>query len=134
MNVLPDSSFLIAALRRERPAVELWEALAAQSSVVHLSPLVLFELRVGFLWRGDRLEEAEFEAIIATMPVVDFTEHVATHAADLQVQMMRKGVPLSAMDAMIAGTAAATRMVLVTGDKTLARVQEAGVPVRSYAA
>ena len=132
MNVLPDTSFLVDLLRGRREAVDLWESLAADGAVAHLSPLVLFELRFGFLWRGDRIEEAQFEAQAARMPTADLTDHAATHAADLQVQMMRKGLPLGQVDALIAGTAAAGRFVLVTADAGLAKAVEVGVPVRAY--
>ncbi len=132
MNVLPDTSFLVDLLRGRREAVELWEELASHGAVAHLSPLVLFELRFGFLWRGDRIEESQFEAVAANMPAAELTDHAATHAADLQVQLMRKGIILGQVDGLIAGTAAAGHLILVTADKGLARVREAGVPVRAY--
>ncbi|HUR61361.1 MAG TPA: type II toxin-antitoxin system VapC family toxin [Candidatus Thermoplasmatota archaeon] len=132
MNVLPDTSFLVDLLRGRKQAVDLWEQLAGAGAVAHLSPLVLFELRFGFLWRGDRLEEAEFEAVAASMPLAELSEHAASHAAEIQVQMMRKGIPLGQLDALIAGTAAAGRYVLVTADQGLARIQQAGIPVRAY--
>lgn len=132
MNVLPDTSFLVDLLRGRREAVRLWETLRDDGAVAHLSPLVLFELRFGFIWRGDRLQEAEFDALAADMPRADLTDHAASHAADLQVQLARKGLALGQVDALIAGTAAAGRFVLVTADQGLAGVQAAGVPVRTY--
>jgi len=132
MDVLPDTSFLVDLLRGRTAAVDLWKELAGDGAVAHLSPVVLYELRFGFIWKGDRLEEAQFEAVAATMPTAELSEHAASHAADLQATMTRKGIPLGQIDALIAGTAAAHRFVLVTGDQGLARVQQAGIPVRSY--
>lgn len=132
MNVLPDTSFLVDLLHGRRQAVELWDRLRSEGAVAHLSVLVLFEMRFGFLWRANRIREAEFAALATDMPSADLGEHAASHAAELQVQMVRKGAPLGQIDALIAGTAAAGRYVLVTADKGLARVQEAGIPVRAY--
>ena len=132
MNVLPDTSFLVDLLRGQSAAVDLWEELAAEGAVMHMSPVVLFELRFGFLWRADRLQEAQFDALAATMPTADFTDHAATKAAELQVTMSRAGKPLAVADALIAGTAAAGRFVLVTGDQGLVAVQRAGVAVRYH--
>lgn len=132
MNALPDTSFLVDLLRGRREAVDLWDSLAEEGAVAHLSPLVLFELRFGFLWRGDRIEEAQFEAVASSMPMAELSEHAASHAADLQARMMRRGAALGAVDALIAGTAASGRYVLVTADPGLARVQEEGLPVRFY--
>jgi hypothetical protein len=40
---------------------------------------------------------------------------------------------LGQLDALLAGTAATGRFVLVTADPALARVREVGIPVRGYA-
>ncbi|MHB8634690.1 MAG: type II toxin-antitoxin system VapC family toxin [Thermoplasmatota archaeon] len=133
MNVLPDASFLVDLLRGRPDAIRVWDELAAQGAVAHLSPIVLFELRFGFLGRGDRLEEGQFEAVAARMPAAELSDHAATHAAELQVAMMRKGMPLGQVDALIAGTAASGHYLLVTADLGLARVGEMGIPVRCYA-
>lgn len=132
MNVLPDTSLLLDLLKGRAEAVRLWDSLRRDGAVPHLSPLVLYEIRFGFLWRGNRIQEAEFDALAAAMPGAAFTDDAAGHAADLQAQMMRKGIPLGQLDALIAGTAAAGRYVLVTGDAGLAGVRQAGIPVRTY--
>lgn len=129
MNVLPDTSFLVDLLRGERTAVDHWDALRERGAVAHLCSAVLFELRFGFAWKGDRVAEAEFEALAAAMPEAPVDDHAARHAADLQVQLMRDGIRLGSVDALIAGTAAARDLVLLTTDGTLAQVRQAGVPV-----
>lgn len=133
MKVLPDTSFLVAILRGDTVAVQAWERLAADGAEAYLSSLVSSELRYGFLWRGDRLEEAAFEALAIDMPDAVFDEHAAAHAAEVQVLMARQGRRLSDMDALIAGTAAARRFLLVTADRRLADVRHAGVPVHLVA-
>jgi tRNA(fMet)-specific endonuclease VapC len=86
------------------------------------------------LVRVERADEAHTqawpvraEAVLASLPVEDYTITVARIQARLAVQAMSTGKQRSAYDLMIAATAAATNRILLTTDAKAEFNQLAGV-------
>jgi tRNA(fMet)-specific endonuclease VapC len=67
------------------------------------------------------------EAVLASLPIEDYTLAVARIHARLAVQAMSTGKPRSAYDLMVAATAAATNRILLTTDAKAEFNQLAGV-------
>jgi tRNA(fMet)-specific endonuclease VapC len=61
-------------------------------------------------------QHAFLDELVAVVPVVDYTRHVATHHAELLAHVRRAGRPRGAHDLIIAATARATARVLVSTD------------------
>lgn len=100
---LYDSSVLIDYLDGEEAAVEYVVAHSDERAVT--TPLVLFEVYQGEVFKSG---SPDFDAVgdaLAWVDVVGVTGGLARAAAELQADLHRRGDPLAARDAFIAGTA-----------------------------
>jgi hypothetical protein len=100
---LHDRSALIEYLDGDADAVAYVEARADERAVA--PPLVLFEV-----YRGEVVETgaADFDAVDGApewVTVVDETAALARAAAELRNELRRRGEPLAARDAFVAGAA-----------------------------
>lgn len=113
-----DSSVLIDYLNGEDTAAEYVTAHVDERTAT--SPLVLFEIYQGEVFKAG---EADFEAVdhaLRWLSIVDETAAIARAAAELQDSLQRRGEPLSARDAYIAGAAKAAGERLVVADEDFA--------------
>lgn len=120
---LLDSNVCIACLRRKPWALS---ALGSTPQVdVAVSALTLGELVLGtHLSEDPDRELAKVEAFLRPIPVLPFGREEAYHWALLDAQLRKQGNRIEAEDAMIAATALAAGMTLVTGNlKHFARVK-----------
>ncbi|WP_265109494.1 PIN domain-containing protein [Halosolutus halophilus] len=79
-------------------------------------PLVLFEIYQGEVFKSGPTNFAAVEGALEWVTVVDETADVARAAGELQDELHRRGQPLAARDAFIAGTARAVGDRLVVSD------------------
>jgi len=105
-----------AAFFRDHPGVK---AEVQEASELFLSPIVLGELRSGFLKGGRRDEnEKELQEFLASprcaVPVID--EDTAHRYAAIHNYLRRKGTPVSPNDLWIAASAAQHGLTVVTLD------------------
>ena len=111
---LYDSSVLIDYLGGVKRAVEYVEEHSGERAVA--PPLVLFEVYQGEVFKSGPADLAAVDAALRWLTPVETTAEHARAGARLQVELGRRGEPLAARDALIAGTAMALGESLVVAD------------------
>jgi len=112
---LLDSNFCIACLRRKPWAMK---ALAS----VPLSSIAISSMTFGELLLGSRLasspavEFSKVNAFLGPIPVLAFGRAEADRWAEIDAQLRAQGNRIETEDAIIAATAMANEMILVTGN------------------
>jgi tRNA(fMet)-specific endonuclease VapC len=130
MNRLLVDTSAYAAFFRDHAGVR---AAVQEASEVFLSPIVLGELRSGFL-KGGRPEENERQLVEflasprSTVPVID--EETAHRYAAIHDFLRRQGTPVSPNDLWIAASAAQHGLMVITLDGEFDRIPH--VPVRKF--
>lgn len=128
-RILIDTS-AYAAFFRNQAAVK---AVVQEASEVFLSPIVLGELRSGFLKGGRPVEnERQLALFLASprcrVPVID--DETAHRYAAIHVFLRREGTPVSPNDLWIAASAAQHGLTVVTLDGDFERIPQ--VLVRKF--
>lgn len=124
-RIILDTGTLIA-IERGRLGVDA--VLGADDAAI--SSVTAMELLVGVERADEASKQARsvhVEAVLASLPIEDYTITVARIHARLAVQAMSTGKQRSAYDLMIAATAAATNRILLTTDGKAEFGQLAGV-------
>jgi tRNA(fMet)-specific endonuclease VapC len=124
-RVILDTGTLIAI---ERGKLDVDAVLGADDAAI--ASVTAMELLVGVERADDTHKQARsvhVEAVLASLPIEDYTLSVARIHARLAVEAMSKGKKRSAYDLMIAATAAATSRILLTTDGKAEFDQLAGV-------
>jgi tRNA(fMet)-specific endonuclease VapC len=115
--VILDTGVLAAA---HRGRVELAELLRTRDDDVSLAAVTAAELLQGVELAGNELtarrRQAFVDAVLAVVPVDDYTLDVARVHARLLAHTRRSGKPRGAHDLIIAATAVATNRTLITTD------------------
>jgi len=128
-RLLLDTTFLIDA---ERSRSDLDEVIGDDDDVA-VAAVTVAELRVGALL-ADRQHQAARVAyvqdVISTIPVLDYDLDVAEAHAMLLVEVRAQGRPRGAHDLMIAATAKAFDLAVVSADATAFEALS-GVTVRT---
>ena len=131
-RIILDTGTLIAI---ERGKLDVDVVLGLDDAAI--SSVTVMELLVG-VERADEVHKqarsVRVEAVLASLPIEDYTPAVARIHARLAVQAMAAGKPRSAYDLMIAATAAATSRILLTTDvkaefNRLAGVRSEVIPI-----
>jgi predicted nucleic acid-binding protein len=105
---------IIGELSRPRPnpGVLRW---ANQVKELNLSVISIEEIRYGLAWRPNERIGAWFDRFLAEQcRVLPITEDVARRAGDLRGRLRARGETRTQADMLIAATAAANALVLVT--------------------
>lgn len=113
-RVILDTGVLIAF---ERGKLDIETVLGADDAAI--AAITAMELFVGVERAGQVHQQRRLrhvEAILSSVPVVDYTLEIARIHARLAVHAMNTGKPRSAYDMIIAATAAAEGRVLLTTD------------------
>lgn len=124
-RVILDTGTLIAL---ERGQLDVDAVLGVDDAAI--ASVTAMELLVGVERASETHKQARsvrVEAVLASLPIEDYTLGVARVHARLAVEAMSKGKPRSAYDMMIAATAAATNRVLLTTDAKAGFDQLTGV-------
>lgn len=100
---LYDSSVLIDYLDGDPDAVAYVEAHVDERAVA--PPLVLFEVYQGEVFKTGAADFDAVDRALEWLTVVDETADLAQAAAELQNELGRRGEPLAARDAFVAGAA-----------------------------
>jgi tRNA(fMet)-specific endonuclease VapC len=124
-RVILDTGTLIAI---ERGKLDVDAVLGADDAAI--ASVTAMELLVGVERADETRRQARsvrVEAVLASLPIEDYTLSVARIHARLAVEALSKGKQRSAYDLMIAATAAATNRILITTDGKAEFDQLAGV-------
>ena len=113
MTYLADTN-VIGDLARARPnpGVVTW---AGQVTSVSLSVVSLEEIRFGLAWKPNARIAAWFERFLAEQcRILPVTDEIARRSGDLRGRLQAKGRIRTQADMLVAATAAAHRLTLVT--------------------
>ncbi|HLA79013.1 MAG TPA: type II toxin-antitoxin system VapC family toxin [Vicinamibacteria bacterium] len=108
---------ILGELARPRPnrGVMAW---ANQVTALNLSVVTLEEIHYGLAWRPNDRIASWFEKFFSEQcQVLPVTEEIARRAGDLRGRLRAKGETRSQADMLIAATALAHRLTLVTGNE-----------------
>jgi len=111
---LYDSSVLIGYLDGEEDVVNYVRTHLDERAIA--PPLVLFEVYQGEVFKTGPAEFDAVDGALEWLTVVEETAKLARAAGELQVELHRRGEPLAARDAYIAGAANALDERLVVAD------------------
>lgn len=91
---------------------------------VAVSVITEAELRFGLARRpGARELSDSVHAVLAKIEILPWTSTAAIAYADMRLMLERQGMPMGAMDMMIAAHALAEDLVLVTSDAAFRRIE-----------
>jgi tRNA(fMet)-specific endonuclease VapC len=124
-RIILDTGTIIAI---ERGKLDVDAVLGADDAAI--ASVTAMELLVGVERANEAHKQARsvrVEAVLASLPIEDYTIAVARIHARLAVQAMSTGKQRSAYDLMIAATAAATNRILLTTDAKAEFSQLVGV-------
>ncbi len=115
MGVLLDTNTVIFFTKGHPQVVARWERQRPQD--LHLSTLTVHELLVG----AESAERPEPRRSIVTvlsrtLPVLDFTAADAACSARIQAQLSAQGQRIGTVDVLLAGTALARGLTIVTNN------------------
>jgi tRNA(fMet)-specific endonuclease VapC len=113
-RVILDTGTLIAI---ERGKLDVDTVLGTDDAVI--ASVTAMELLVGIERANEAHKQARsvrVEAVLASLPIEDYTLGIARIHARLAVEAMSQGKQRSAYDLMIAATAVATNRILLTTD------------------
>ncbi|MFX0539747.1 PIN domain-containing protein [Ornithinimicrobium sp. Y1847] len=110
---LLETSTAIDVLRGRRP--DLRQSFNAHAGSLVTSSIVVSELLFGALRSSEprRLRD-HVEQMLGLLPVLDFDEAAAIHAADIRAELASEGSPIGAYDTLIAGHARSRGLVVIT--------------------
>ena len=119
MRYLADTSYLIDLINGERGAIELAEELDATGEEVGLSVVAVEEYVRGIYYlylNSDTLKEKLKAAKrdVSAFEILPITYEVALKAAEIDAMLTIKGEMLSLADGLMAATAIANNLILIT--------------------
>lgn len=112
---LLDTNIVIFALRNRTP--ELRARLAADYGRLAVSTITVAELQFG----AERSQNPQqnrhaYEAFLALVEVQPFSFAAAEHSGEIRAELAKTGRPIGSYDALIAGHARASGLVVVTNN------------------
>jgi tRNA(fMet)-specific endonuclease VapC len=115
LTSLLDTNLCVRALR-DRP-VEIRERIKAEFDSICISAIVRYELYVGIALAGggDRRKK-ELDDFLSPIPCLPYDDNAAFHAAEIRVDLTRKGNLIGPYDLLIAGHARSLGLKVITGN------------------
>jgi tRNA(fMet)-specific endonuclease VapC len=82
---------------------------------IFIPSIVIYELQVGIAKSNNpQKREKQLATLLEQVNIIDFTEREAKASALIRANLERKGTPIGAIDILIAGSAKAHNLTLVT--------------------
>lgn len=130
--VIFDTSFIIDLFRNKPSAITLFKEMQMKESHLSVTAPTVMELWFGAL-QSKKLSEREknhIDNFLDSMNVLSFGVLEAKRAAEIEADLMRRGVMIETEDVQIAGIAMAHGETLVTRDEHYTRIP--GLRVLKY--
>lgn len=119
MRYLLDTS-IVGALSRPKPPVDLESRLRGHAGQYAIASLVVAELRFGAQRHPDPIRRerltAFVDSVVVSTPILAFDAKAAEWLGVERARIEAAGVPIDLADLIIAATAAANQMVVVTAN------------------
>ncbi|MGJ8696356.1 MAG: type II toxin-antitoxin system VapC family toxin [Verrucomicrobiaceae bacterium] len=113
---LLDSDTCIAILRRNPDVVKKLKAHAPDQLAIAIP--TYYELRIGIHKSADNRvrKEQQLDTLLSYLRIIPFETAEAEMAAQTRALLEQKGTPIGSIDYLIAGTALANNLKLITGN------------------
>lgn len=111
-----DTDILSEFLRANGAVITKVDEHVQEYGFVSISIITYYEILNGLLYRDARKQMARFEEFVALNKVIPLTLKMANTAATIQADLRKKGNEIGHTDTLIAGTAMASELQLVTNN------------------
>jgi len=89
-----------------------------------INAVIASEIEYGLEKRGSMKLRRQVEAILSTMPLLEFPANIARHYGRIRVELERKGSPIGPYDLLIAAHGVASGITVITrNDREFRRVR-----------
>ena len=114
---LVDTNIISLFFRGHPQVVEKFEAYLAEYDTVNLSMITYYEIVSGLKHRDAQKQLEQFLEFSSQNTVLPLTQAAADIAADVYADLRKKGQPIDDIDLLIAGTAIANGLVVITQNR-----------------
>jgi tRNA(fMet)-specific endonuclease VapC len=122
MKYLLDTTWIVEYLRGNQEVVARMQALEAQG--LGVSIISVAELYEGVYRSSSRERNQQaLHNVLGVVSVLEITEEVARTYGEIKADLVKKGTVIGALDLLIAATALAHGLVLLTFDQDFHRVE-----------
>ncbi len=111
-----DTDILSAFLRGNANVVSHIDEHLKEYGFVSISIITYYEILNGLLYKDARKQITRFNEFVDLNKVIPLTVRLAKAAATIQADLRKKGIEIGHADTMIAGTALANELQLVTNN------------------
>jgi tRNA(fMet)-specific endonuclease VapC len=111
-----DTDILSEFLRANGAVITKVDEHVQEYGFVSISIITYYEILNGLLYRDARKQMARFEEFVSLNKVIPLTLKMANTAATIQADLRKKGNEIGHTDTLIAGTAMASVLQLVTNN------------------
>ena len=111
-----DTDILSEFLRANGAVITKVDEHVQEYGFVSISVITYYEILNGLLYRDARKQMARFEEFVALNKVIPLTLKMANTAATIQADLRKKGTEIGHTDTLIAGTAMASELQIVTNN------------------
>lgn len=111
---LIDTDTISLFLRNHPQVVNNFQRYLEEFNAIHFSIITYYEIVSGLKYRDARKQLLAFLELAAQSIVLPLTEQSTTISGDIYAQLRIAGTPVDDIDLLIAGTAIANGLVLVT--------------------
>jgi tRNA(fMet)-specific endonuclease VapC len=114
---LIDTNILSLFFRGNAQVVHNFETYLKEYDTINLSIITYYEIVSGLKHRDAHKQLGLFIDFVAQNTLLPFTQKVADVAAELYADLRKQGQPIDDIDLLIAGTAIANELILVTNNR-----------------
>lgn len=118
-----ETSFIIDLLRGKAEVKSLKDELDKNERILSVTAPSVMELWTGALMSTKaQMEKSKIQELLQSLEMLPLDEKSAKAASEIEVDLLRGGLPIDIQDMMIAGIAHVNGETLVTRDQHFARV------------
>lgn len=111
-----DTDILSEFFRGNLIVIEKVDEHLKEYGFISLSIITYYEILNGLLYKDAKKQLSKFEDFVALNKVIPLTMRMAKIAANIQADLRKKGTEIGHTDTLIAGTAIANELQLVTNN------------------
>ena len=111
-----DTDILSEFLRGNKTVIGYMEEYLKENNFITISIITYYEILNGLLYKDARKQLNKFEEFVEINKVIPLTKRMAKIAANIQSDLQKKGTEIGHTDTLIAGTAIANELQLVTNN------------------